>query len=55
MDCIRKRIMKEYEDFKKNQTENIVEVWLVSDDIHHWKGKIKGPVKFLPILDRFLL
>ncbi len=44
MDSLRSRIMKEYEDLQKNKKENAVEVWLVDNDIRHWKGKIKGPV-----------
>ncbi len=44
MDSLRNRIMKEYEDLQKNKVENAVEVWLVDNDIRHWKGKIMGPV-----------
>lgn len=31
-------------NFQKNKVENAVEVWLVDDNIRHWKGRIKGPV-----------
>jgi ubiquitin-protein ligase len=44
MDSLRNRILKEYEDLQKNKAENSVEVWLVDNDIRHWKGKINGPV-----------
>jgi ubiquitin-protein ligase len=44
MDSLKNRILKEYEELQKNKTENAVEVWLVDDNIRHWKGKIKGPV-----------
>lgn len=47
MDSLRNRIMKEYEDLQKNKAENAVEVWLVDNDIRHWKGKIKGPVSII--------
>jgi ubiquitin-protein ligase len=45
MDSLRNRILKEYEDLQKNKKENAVEVWLVDDNVRHWKGKIKGPVR----------
>jgi ubiquitin-protein ligase len=41
---LRNRIKREYEDLQKNKSENCIEVWLVNDDISHWKGKISGPV-----------
>ena len=44
MDSIRNRIMKEYQDLQKNQKENTVTVWMIDNDIHHWKGKIHGPI-----------
>ena len=44
MDSICNRIMKEYQDLQKNQKENIVTVWMIDNDIHHWKGKIHGPI-----------
>lgn len=43
MDTIKNRIIKEYEDLKKNEKENTVVVWMVDGNIRHWKGKIKGP------------
>jgi ubiquitin-protein ligase len=55
MDSLRNRIMKEYEDLQKNKTENAVEVWLVDNNMRHWKGKIKGPVLFILTIDRYLL
>ena len=45
MDSLRNRILKEYEDLQKNIKENAVEVWLVDDNVRHWKGKINGPVR----------
>jgi len=45
MDSLRNRILKEYEDLKKNEKENTVIVWMENNDIRHWKGKIKGPVR----------
>ena len=44
MNSIRNRIMKEYQDLQKNQKENTVTVWMIDNDIHHWKGKIHGPI-----------
>ena len=44
MDHLKNRIMKEYEDLQKTKNENAVEVWLVGNDMRHWKGKINGPV-----------
>ncbi len=44
MDTLKNRIMKEYEDLKKNEKENNLLVWMVDESIKHWKGKIKGPV-----------
>lgn len=44
MDPIRNRIMKEYEDLKKNEKENTVTVWMIDNNIRHWKGNIKGPI-----------
>jgi ubiquitin-protein ligase len=51
MDSLRNRIFKEYEDLKKNKTENAVEVWLVDENVRHWKGKIKGPVSLLYLIN----
>ena len=42
MDPIFNRIKKEYDDLKDHQKETTVEVWMVNDDIRHWKGKISG-------------
>jgi ubiquitin-protein ligase len=44
MDNLKNRILKEYEDLKKNEKDNCVIVWMVDDNLRHWKGKIKGPV-----------
>ena len=55
MDSLRNRVMKEYEDLQKNKVENAVEVWLVDNDIRHWKGKIKGPVNIFFNLVRYML
>lgn len=46
MDALKGRILKEYEDLQKAKVENAVEVWLIDNNIRHWKGKIKGPVRF---------
>ena len=35
MDPIHNRIMKEYEDMKKNEKENTVTVWMVDNDSRH--------------------
>ena len=45
MDALKNRIMKEYQDLLKSKEENQIEVWLIENNIKHWKGKIKGPVK----------
>ena len=42
-DPIRNRVMKEYSDLNKDKS-NAVQVKMVGDDIHHWKGIIKGPI-----------
>ena len=44
MDSIKNRIIKEYEDLQKHKEENTVTVWMIDSNIHHWKGKIKGPI-----------
>ena len=44
MDNLKNRILKEYDDMKKNEKENSVVVYMVDDNLRHWKGKIKGPV-----------
>lgn len=44
MDSLKNRITKEFEELNKNKEENSIEVWLVDNNIRHWKGKIKGPV-----------
>lgn len=49
MDSLKNRILKEFEDLKKNEKENSVIVWMIDENIRHWKGKIKGPVIFLLI------
>jgi ubiquitin-protein ligase len=45
MDSLRNRIMKEYNDLSKSEAENNISVWMVDNNIRHWKGKIKGPVR----------
>jgi len=47
MDSLKNRITKEFAELNRNKEENSVEVWLVDNNIRHWKGKIKGPVKFI--------
>lgn len=44
MDSLKNRILKEYGELQKNIKDNAIEVWLVDENIRHWKGKIKGPV-----------
>jgi ubiquitin-protein ligase len=44
MDSQKNRILKEFEDLKKNEKDNYVVVWMIDEDIRHWKGKINGPV-----------
>ena len=36
--------MKEYNDLIKSEEENNIKVWMIDNNIRHWKGKIKGPV-----------
>lgn len=47
MDSLKNRITKEYEELCVNKEKNAIDVWLIDNNIKHWKGKIKGPVKFL--------
>ena len=44
MDSLKNRIMKEFQDLQKYKEENQIDVWLIDNNIKHWKGKIKGPV-----------
>ena len=44
VDSLKNRVMKEYEDLKKNEKENTVIVEMQDNNVRHWKGKIKGPV-----------
>ena len=44
MDSLKNRITKEFEELCKNKKENAIEVWLVDNNVRHWKGKINGPV-----------
>jgi len=39
----RGRILKEFQDFSKNAEASNIQVYLVGDDINHWKGLIPGP------------
>jgi ubiquitin-protein ligase len=55
MDSLKNRIMKEYEDLQKFKKENQIEVWLIDDNLKHWKGKIKGPVYSSYIIYRWTL
>lgn len=45
VDTLKNRIVKEYEDLKKNESENLIYVNQVDENIRHWKGKINGPVR----------
>lgn len=45
MDSLKNRIMKEFQDLQKTKEENQIDVWLIENNIKHWKGKIKGPVQ----------
>ena len=42
MDPIFNRIKKEYDDLKDHEKETTVKVWMVDEDIRHWKGQISG-------------
>ena len=44
MDALRNRVMKEYNDLLKAEKENNISVWMIDNNVRHWKGKIKGPV-----------
>lgn len=46
MDSLKNRIMKEFQDLQKTKEENQIDVWLIDNNIKHWKGKIKGPVQY---------
>jgi ubiquitin-protein ligase len=46
MDSLKNRIMKEFQDLQKTKEENQIDVWLIDNNIKHWKGKIKGPVLY---------
>jgi hypothetical protein len=50
MDSLKNRIMKEYEDLQKHKKENQIDVWLVDDNLKHWKGKIQGSVTLINIV-----
>jgi ubiquitin-protein ligase len=50
MEILKKRITKEYSDLSTHQVENNIEVWLVNNDIKHWKAKIKGPVNLILLI-----
>ena len=47
MDSLKNRIMKEFQDLQKTKEENQIDVWLIDNNIKHWKGKIKGPVFYI--------
>ena len=34
------RIMREFEDFPKNSENSDIKVFLIDNDIYHWKGII---------------
>lgn len=53
MDSLKNRITKEFEELCKNKKENAIEVWLVDNNVRHWKGKINGPVIFYYIFLKF--
>ena len=44
MDSLRNRILKEFNDLTKSEAENLIYVWMIDNNIRHWKGKINGPV-----------
>ena len=37
------RIMKELDDFPKNAENSALSVYLVDNNIYHWKGILNGP------------
>ena len=55
MDSLKTRIIKEFEDLNMNREENANYVWLDDNNVRHWKGKIKGPVKNLILINLYLL
>lgn len=44
VDSLKNRIVKEYDDLKKQEEENQIYVNMQDNNIRHWKGTIKGPV-----------
>ncbi len=49
MEILKRRILREYNDLinsKEKEKDDNIKVWLVENNIKHWKAKIKGPVKF---------
>ena len=53
MDSLKNRITKEFDELNKNKSENAIDVWLVDNNVRHWKGKIKGPVN--NILKKYII
>jgi ubiquitin-conjugating enzyme (huntingtin interacting protein 2) len=47
------RISKEFRDMEKHGKDSPVNASLVGDDLTHWKGSLRGPVRtVLPTIQR---
>jgi ubiquitin-conjugating enzyme (huntingtin interacting protein 2) len=44
VDSLKNRVIKEYDDLKKCEKENMIYVNQVDNSVKHWKGKINGPI-----------
>lgn len=44
VDSLKNRIVKEYDDLRKQEEENQIVVNMQDNNMRHWKGTIKGPV-----------
>ena len=42
------RISKEFRDMEKHGKDSPVNASLVGDDLTHWKGSLRGPVRAVP-------
>jgi|EP01044_Picomonas_judraskeda_P003476 ubiquitin-conjugating enzyme (huntingtin interacting protein 2) len=42
------RISKEFRDMEKHGKDSPVNASLVGDDLTHWKGTLRGPVRVIP-------
>lgn len=53
VDSLKNRVAKEYDDLKKQEEENQIVVHMQENNLRHWKGTIKGPVRVLHFLFLF--